>query len=980
MRLRRFSLRNYRAWADVDLDFTTMPGAVITGPNGSGKSSIAEGIVWVPFGESRSSRITGVVRKGATDCVGELEFTATGETYKIVRKISVRGSGTKSELDLFRLANDTSPIDGVHGVRWEPISGKGARETQAEIRRILGIEYDTLLSASVMMQNDANRLTRAKPEERRDILRRSLDLGRWRTWLDRARAGSRDATAKREEANARAATIAAGLRAMLPVERPVLTCAPDDHLLGRAFERTDLGEAWTTARAHSSADAVHEVFAMLAQEASDAVVLFRGRRDMLREKEGAALAEQQRAQAALEAAQAAARNVDEARRRVEALDGEIAAARARFNELAGPAAELDAAVKAEADLPGAREKLTEAEATLVQVREAQGKLDGLVAERKRLVELWQAASGRHKAADAEAAGLADAEAAAGRIEGLRMKLDEAQQALDAASEAVRTAEAADDDARAEQVDEATAATTRAAFTRAQQAHLDAIRTATTADGDLSRARADTERLARAAERLAQAPCAVPGVTSWRVEGVDEQAPLELLTESKPCNLAGTCPLISDAVAARDALPAARAKLAEAEAAYTAAAELSNVAGTTLTAAQAEANKAEQARVAAHTDLRQRQTAAAAARRDALQAESTARSALDTARNALAKAERDSATVDAKRAAAERARTEADEVARLAREGASVRGKIDELGTPNVPAAEAAVTTARATVASCEATAGKRAAAELAISQRGDIERQIARLEAERTERAAEVARASSTDEQAMNAIAAEQSLTEARAAREGAEKSVTEAERVHARAEAVLEDVARRAEQARGEQETAAMHAETARVFDRTAEACALAPTLVIEKAIPVLEAEANRVLGAISTRGMRLRIDTQATTEDGGQREVMRFVVTDDVGEREYEDFSGGEQFRIDIALRLGLARLLADREGVPVEWLLIDEGGFGALDVNGLDALKDTVTGLQRLYPLVLVVTHIDAVADCLPRRIEVRPSANGSALEVM
>jgi len=973
MRLKRFRLRNYRAWADVDLDFTTMPGAVITGPNGAGKSSLAEGIVWVPFGESRSSRITGVVRKGATDCVGELEFSSTGETYKIVRKISVRGSGTKSELDLYRWVLETSPVDGVHDEHWEPMSGKGARETQAEIRRILGIEYDTLLAASVMMQNDANRLTRAKPEERRDILRRSLDLGRWRVWLDRARAGARDATAKRDEANARAATIAAGLRAMLPVDRPVLACAPDGHELARYDDEGAWNVIYFTLKNTGGAveaPRMAEVFALLAQEASGVVEASRVRLACAKTTEASAHAAHTAAQQALEAAQAAARNVDEARRRISALDGEITAARARFNELAGPAAELDAAAKAETDLPGVRERLAEAEAALVQVREAQGKLDALVVERKRLVELYTAASGRQKAADAEAAGLTQAEAAAGQIEGLRVKVDEAKGALDTASAAMRTAEVADDAARAEQVDETTATTTRAALTEAQQAQIQAGNARNATHIALATATSNAERLTQAAARLTQAPCARH--PQWMST--------DPMIGQVSCDLAGTCPLIADAVAARDGLPAAREKLAEAEAAHEAAQAAVRQATEAYDAADRLDADAGRALGNARNALRERQAAAAAARRTAAHAESVARTALDNARTALAQAERDSATVDAKRGAAERARTEADEVARLAREGASVRGKIDELGVPNVAAAEAAVTAARAAVTSCETTAGKRAAAELAVSQRSDIERQIARLDTERAERAAEVERASSTDEQAMNAMVAETAASEARQAREAAEKSVTEAERLHARAEAVLEDVARRAEQARGELETAAMYAETARQLDRTAEACALAPTLVIEKAIPVLELEANRVLGAISTRGMRLRIETQATTDDGGQREVMRFVVTDDVGEREYEDFSGGEQFRIDIALRLGLARLLADREGVPVEWLLIDEGGFGALDVSGIDALKDTVTGLQRLYPLVLVVTHIDAVADCLPHRVEVRPGVNGSTLEVM
>lgn len=84
-------------------------------------------------------------------------------------------------------------------------------------------------------------------------------------------------------------------------------------------------------------------------------------------------------------------------------------------------------------------------------------------------------------------------------------------------------------------------------------------------------------------------------------------------------------------------------------------------------------------------------------------------------------------------------------------------------------------------------------------------------------------------------------------------------------------------------------------------------------------------------------------------------------------------------MALRLGLARLLADREGVPVEFLVIDEGGFGALDPEGIGAMKEVVAALQQDFRLVLLITHIPDVADCLPRLLRVRQTGAGSTIEV-
>jgi len=82
-------------------------------------------------------------------------------------------------------------------------------------------------------------------------------------------------------------------------------------------------------------------------------------------------------------------------------------------------------------------------------------------------------------------------------------------------------------------------------------------------------------------------------------------------------------------------------------------------------------------------------------------------------------------------------------------------------------------------------------------------------------------------------------------------------------------------------------------------------------------------------------------------------------------------------MALRLALARLLADREGATVGMLCIDEGGFGALDPEGIAALKETLQALRGMYRLVLVVSHIPEVADCFEHRIEVVAGAEGSTI---
>jgi len=174
-------------------------------------------------------------------------------------------------------------------------------------------------------------------------------------------------------------------------------------------------------------------------------------------------------------------------------------------------------------------------------------------------------------------------------------------------------------------------------------------------------------------------------------------------------------------------------------------------------------------------------------------------------------------------------------------------------------------------------------------------------------------------------------------------------------------------------------HRREIEIWRATLTVAMTAPTILLENfAIPTLEAAANRVLEQISTAGLRVEIRTQAERKSGeGQKEVLEIVAHDENGARAYEAFSGGERFRLDIALALGQHALLG-RSASAADWLIIDEG-WGTLDQQGLDALSDVFAGLQKRYSTLLIITHLPDVADCLPRSIRVTKGAEGSRLDV-
>ncbi|HLU08084.1 MAG TPA: SMC family ATPase, partial [Oceanobacillus sp.] len=101
-------------------------------------------------------------------------------------------------------------------------------------------------------------------------------------------------------------------------------------------------------------------------------------------------------------------------------------------------------------------------------------------------------------------------------------------------------------------------------------------------------------------------------------------------------------------------------------------------------------------------------------------------------------------------------------------------------------------------------------------------------------------------------------------------------------------------------------------------------PAMIIETAIPELDAAANRLLSRMTDGRMQLMITTQREKVTGGVAETLDIQIADELGTRSYEMFSGGEAFRIDFAIRVALSQMLARRAGAQLRTLFIDEG-FG-------------------------------------------------------
>ena len=155
---------------------------------------------------------------------------------------------------------------------------------------------------------------------------------------------------------------------------------------------------------------------------------------------------------------------------------------------------------------------------------------------------------------------------------------------------------------------------------------------------------------------------------------------------------------------------------------------------------------------------------------------------------------------------------------------------------------------------------------------------------------------------------------------------------------------------------------------------------IMIENAIPELEEEANRILSRVSENAMHVTLETQRDTRAGGVAETLDIKISDDLGTRSYELFSGGEAFRINFALRIALSRMLARRAGARLRTLVIDEG-FGTQDTQGLERLVEVIKAIRDDFAKIIIITHLRELKNAFETHIEVtKDPVLGSSFEVV
>jgi len=171
MRFDRVRLRNFRPYADADLDLRDGV-TVIHGLNGSGKSSLLEACFFALYGsKALEGTLDEVVRNGETDAEIDLWFTHDDAAYHVHRRLRQSGDRTST-------ADCT--LDGPD------VTVEGARDVRGFVADLLRMDAEAFVNCAYVRQGEVNQLINASPDQRRDVIDDLLQLGRLEEYRERA--------------------------------------------------------------------------------------------------------------------------------------------------------------------------------------------------------------------------------------------------------------------------------------------------------------------------------------------------------------------------------------------------------------------------------------------------------------------------------------------------------------------------------------------------------------------------------------------------------------------------------------------------------------------------------------------------------------------------------------------------------------------------------------------------------------------------
>ncbi len=983
----RLLLHNFRSFAGpVEIRFDYAPLICIVGDNGAGKSSIVEAMLWALFGASREGKgnSRAVMRLGTSQVTVEFDFRTLGGTYRVVRSV-----GRRNRLKVYDISGDEPrPL----------VKSNRINDAKEVIRTLVGASYDELRAATVFMQNEAGVFSTLDPAPRRKLLAQMLGISRYAHISERAHNRARQLERGREELELRRQELVERIETFGDVEGEL------EDVSARLSEAERRFNALT-----KELDVVNEKLAQLSaleQKFSAQKARASDVKSMLEELSAeleSCLCERERLlgivarEKEIEGAYAEYRSLSEEDGRLSAAAAELAELRRRLSELErrasrakqeherkigslrGKIEQMRAELEAlDAELSSS----SEVAAGVERLSAARSMLDDLVRKRERAEQLRRRMSEAQAHIDEERAQLAR------RLEELSRRAARLEEEL-AEREGIE-AELAQIERK---IAEANDAAQRASVLRDDISRLDAeIAALRGAESSLAEERAKAKDQLSFVVRSDSPRCPLCG-SDLSGERRDElERKLAAQIEQLSAEAKEVRRRLAEHIRRRDEL---KSELAEADAKTKAVGRLSRRRDELLSRAaqlrQVEAELLEVRASCREISETMERGAYAVSWRAALSEAREELRRLAFSEEAFAEAKKlvDElsvwegrwAVLQRQRERAERLRRElkrredelaslesTDPAAALLDEAKALERRIGEISYD--PARHRDV---RARLEELAGAAEEFAALEQAKKRLPELEERIAalerRLDSLRDEAARieeELSALSSKLGERCALVARRDELTEALA---DARREVDDLREHKARAQEKLAQLQRLKQDEASISQRIKELGEEESLYHLVSE---LTGPLGIQdwlmrRYLSAIEAAANETLSVITDGALRLSL----VPEEG---EKLVVCISDALGERPYKSFSGGEGFRIDFALRLALAKVLAQRAGFPLRTLIIDEG-FGSQDQKGLNHLIDAIYDIQPQFDCIIVVTHIPALREAFPVRLEVEKTPQGS-----
>ena len=143
-------------------------------------------------------------------------------------------------------------------------------------------------------------------------------------------------------------------------------------------------------------------------------------------------------------------------------------------------------------------------------------------------------------------------------------------------------------------------------------------------------------------------------------------------------------------------------------------------------------------------------------------------------------------------------------------------------------------------------------------------------------------------------------------------------------------------------------------------------PAIIIERLLPEIEITANDFLSKISDN-LQVEFQTVEKLKNGNEQDTLKIIIHDGKQFRAFETYSGGEKFRVSLAIRLALSKILTRRAGVDLELLILDEPG-AFLDDNGRNSFVQMINGLKDSFSNILVITHLTELKAAFDNRLNI------------